>query len=585
MNRIHIILLLLFGLFFACRDNYDITTNTQLGPIPTVNVQSTITGRVTDTIGNPISGALVEVAGQGLTTDERGLFFVHQKLMNKNGTYVKVSQNGYFNAGRFAFPELNKSSFIEIKMIPRELTATFQAGTGKTFSIPGVSVNIPANAIAGANGQLYSGTVNAYAVSLGPNDPQTFSLMPGDLRGEDANGYAKVLSTFGMFAVELESPSGEKLNLFPGKTAAINVFVPDNLFSYAPEIIPIWHFNETNGYWKQEGEAPRSGSDHYSLEVPHFSFWNCDVPNDYVMINGHLSDAAGHALIDVHVSLSHQTFGTGDGYTNSEGNFGGAVPPNVPLNLQVTNACGDILLEQEVGPFNQNTDIGNIIVHNLETITVTGTLLDCISNPLAGGLAIIAKSDTVFATVIADENGHFSATFNDCVSFHDILVQGYDLISLQQSPQTIVTPIDGVAEAGNIQVCDNLDQYFSFTINGYTQTFVNNIHFEYGVMNNGYVGGGLDSLYFTVGFENLSGVQASIQTANGAINQLGTLHNYGCSYCDICACGDLDAGLLQFTELPTAPGEYAAGTLAGMIRPEGGGTPVPYSVNFRIKLE
>ena len=585
MNRIPIFLLLLFGMFFACRDNYDITTNTQLGPIPTINVQSTLTGRVTDTNGNPISGAIVEVAGQGLTTDDRGLFFVHQKLMNKNGTFVKVSHAGFFNAGRFAFPELNKSSFIEIKMMPKELTATFQAGAGKAFSIWGVSVSIPANAIAGAGGQLYSGTVNAYAVRLGPNDAGTFDLMPGDLRAQDANGYAKVLSTFGMFAVELESPSGEKLNLFPGKKAAIDVFVPDNLFSYAPEIIPIWHFDETNGYWKQEGEAPRSGSDHYSFEVPHFSFWNCDVPNDYVILNGHVSDAAGHSFSNIQVSLSHQTFGSGHGYTDSEGHFGGAVPANVPLKLTVTDACGNMLLEQEVGPFSQNTDMGNIVIPNLETITVTGTLVDCASNPLAGGLALIQKLDTVFAAITADENGHFSATFHDCIPFFDLQVQGYDLVSLQQSPPVVLTPIDDVADAGNIQVCDNLDQFFSFTVNGYTQTVVSNISFAFGVMNNGYVAGGVDSLYFTVSFENLSGMQASVQAANGAIKQLGVLHTYGCSYCDICPCGDLDAGILQFTELPTAPGEYAAGSISGMIREEGGSTPVPYSINFRIKLE
>jgi hypothetical protein len=445
-----------------------------------------------------------------------------------------VSKNGFFNAGRFAFPELGKSSYIEIEMIPKALTSTFQANTGNSFSTGNVTVQIPANAIASANGQAYSGTVHAFAIGLDPNDPKTYDWMPGDLRARDAGGYAKMLNTFGMFAVELESPSGEKLNLLPGKTAAIEMIVPSNLFSAAPEVIPVWHFDETTGYWQEEGAASRSGSDHYSFEVPHFSFWNCDVPADYILLNGHLSDNAGHSLTDIHVSLSDETFGTGHGYSNSEGNFGGAVPANVPLHLVITNACGDILLDQVVGPFNQHTDLGDIQIAQLQTVTVKGTLLDCNSLPLAGGLALIEKRDTVFSAVIADENGHFSATFSDCVVFSPLLVTGYDLPTQLQSNPVEAIAIDGLADLGDFLLCNNLDQFMTYTINGVSKTLVTNLDVVFTGLDNGYVGAELDSLYFLVRFENLAMQQATIQNVQGTMYESGTLHFYGCDYCFTC---------------------------------------------------
>lgn len=581
MNRISILLWSLLLLMAGCRDNFDITTTRQLGPIPEENVQASLIGHVVDTQGNSLEGVQIEVAGQSLMTDVHGLFYLHQKLMNKNGAYVKATRSGFFHAGRFAFPRLNKSTYLEITMIPKTLTASFQSSEVASFS----GVRIPANAIANAQGQPYTGQVNAYVVYLNPTDPETFNRMPGDLRAQDAQGYAKVLISYGMIGVELESPLGEKLNLLAGQTATISMDVAWG----SPETIPIWHFDETSGYWKEEGEATLTGNV-YKMEVPHFSYWNCDTPADYTLLTGRLTDTQGHPLANYGVTLSQETFGTGVGNTDGDGYFGGIVPANVTLDLKVYNICGEVLHLQTVGPLaNQTSDIGTIVISDPETITTTGTLVDCNGNPLPGGLAMIERNDTILAITQANENGQFTVTHNNCISFnvYNIFVTGYDLNNLLQSEPTVATITNDVANAGTIPVCSNLDEYLVFSFNGVSQTLLSDqITFEYGVSANGYLGGWLDTVYISLNFENLVNQQATVQSINGAIRYPNNeLHNYGCSYCGICPCGDISAGTLQFTEVPAAPGEYAAGSVTGMIREEGLSIPVPYSVQFRIKME
>ena len=569
----------------GCRDNFDITTIQQLGPIPEVNVQATLMGRVVDTEGNPLSDVQVVVAGQTLVTDARGQFFAYQKLMNKNGAYVKADKNGFFSAGRFAFPRLNKSTYLEITMIPKALAASFQSTDGADFS----GVRIPANAIANTSGQPYTGQVNAYVVYLNPNDAETFNLMPGDLRAQDAQGYAKVLTSFGMIGVELESPLGEKLNLLAGHTATISMVVSGDLLSRAPQSIPTWHFDETTGYWQEEGEAKLTGSV-YHLEVPHFSFWNCDVPADYSLITGRLIDAQGHSLANYQVTLSHESFGTGVGYTDGDGYFSGAVPANVTLDMKVYNMCGGVLHQQAVGPLVDLTFyIGTFVVSDAQTLTTSGTLIDCNGNPLSGGIVRVERNDTLLAFTVAGENGQFSVTHNNCISSNttSILVTGYDLNNLLQSEPFAATITGNMANAGAIPVCSNLDEFLIFSFNGVSQTLLSHqITFEYGVSSNGYVGGSLDTVYISLSFENLVNQQATIQGIEGTIRYPDNqLHNYGCSYCGICPCGDISAGALQFTEVPSASGEYAAGSVTGMIREQGSSIPVPYSVQFRIKME
>ena len=575
---------LIAALLVACHKDFDNTTVTQTGPIPTINVQASLYGRVLNTAGMVVSGAEVKVGNQTFTTDANGLFFIYNQQLNHNGTYVQVKTPGYFSAGRFAYPHLGSSTYMEIVVSNKSYQGF---STESIANIPlngGASVTIPAQSLVTANGQIYSGNFAAATRWLDPSDAETFTLMPGDLRAEDADGNARVLKTFGMLGVELTTATGESLNLAPNKKATISLPIPASMQGNAPATIPLWHFDENNGYWKEEGSATKQGNN-YVGEVSHFSFWNCDVPAEYIVLNGCLGNAAGDPLSNIGVTLTSSNYGTGYGYTDEQGRFGGIVPANEALELKVLNICGTIYTTT-IGPFSTNTTLGkiNIPTGGLTTITVTGTLVDCNGAPLTTGLAYIHDSDTLLAIVPTDANGLFQASFTNCYPLTTFTVTAYDAANPLQSLPISATVMNGVANIGTIPVCSSLDEYITFQLNGVTTSYYLNTSLVNGSVEGQFSASTADSTYIQLGFVNYSATtnQAAIGYIGGAYENLGFL-SFGCEYCPGCLCDPTDGGILTFTNYAYSMGQYATGSASGLVWDEDSAAKLPYSLSFRLK--
>ena len=590
MNRILFAFALFVALLLSCRKDSDITTIHQASTIPSEQVESSLSGRVSDASNMPIVGAAVEVAGLMLTTNDQGFFFVHKKLMDKNGTYVKVSKSGFFNAAEFAFPRLGTHVFVEIKMLRKSdcFRSTFDASEGATIMDgSGTSITIPANAIATANGQAYTGTVTATHAWLNPVTQYWLQFMPGDRRAQDSVGYAKVLNTFGMVGVALESPSGDKLNLLDGKKASVSM-PASGLLQGAPASIPIWHFDEADGYWKEKGHATLSGSE-YAFEVGHFSFCSYGLPKDYVLLSGCVGDMDGNALANVQIDAISTNYSVQYGHTDSEGQFGAVVPANEPLRVRILDNCGHGLYEDALGSLLSNTDIGKIKIP--APVTITGTLADCNLVPLAEGVAIIANDSATLVVVPCDVDGHFKAIMSNCTSNLNVHISGFDYGSLFQS-----TPLDASAnnniilDVGTIQVCRTLDEFIIMTVNGQTTNFLTNLSFDseigagYLSGRQGWIVGDTSSVY--VSFGGVANQKADINHLSGTYLGNSGYNSYGCYYCPGCNCATTDTENLIFTNFPTASGEYVIGSASGMVRAAvfGGGL-VPYSINFKIKKQ
>lgn len=576
---------LIAGLFLACNKNIDLTTVVDPGPIPTVNVQSSLYGRVFDEYGYPFPGATVQVAGQTLTTNAQGLFFLHDKQLDKNGTYVRVSAPGYFTTARFAYPQLGSSTYLEITLLGSGFFHNFSTTAIAELALNGgASVTIPAGNLVTAGGQAYTGIFKVAARWLDPSDPATFRQMPGDLRAQNADGQAKVLKTFGMIGVEISSPSGDPLQLAPGKKATIGLPIPASIQASAPSSIPLWHFDDATGYWLEDGSATRKGNN-YVGEVSHFSFWNCDVPADYIILDGCLGDLTGQPLANVAISLTSAQFGTGSGYTDAQGLFGGVVPANEELILKVWDDCNSVVYETTIGPFATNTTLSKIKVNpgSQELITVSGDLLDCNNLPLSTGLAYVYDLDTLLTILPTDANGHFEGSFYQCYSLTTLSIIAYDAADPLQSTPVAVNIMGNVANAGTIPVCNSLDQYITFDINGISRTYYQQTGFN--VQGSFYANETLDSNYIQLIFYNYSAVtnQADIGYLSGVYRIGNVLQNFGCDYCTlgVCNCYASDTGPLQFSHYPQFIGDYATGTASGSVF-QGTGL-VPYTLNFRLK--
>ena len=572
---------LIAGLLVACHKDFDTTTVTQTGPIPTVKVQASLYGRVLTTGGTVVSGAEVTVAGQTFTTDAQGLFFVYNQQLDHHGTYIQVKTPYHFSTGRFAYPHLGSSTYVEIVVTQKSYQSFYTDNVASMPLYGGGSVTISAQSLVTADGQIYNGLFTASTCWLDPSDAATFTQMPGDLRAEDADGNARVLKTFGMIGVELITATGEPLNLAPGKKATISLPIPASMQGNAPNTIPLWHFDENNGYWKEEGTATKQGNN-YVGEVSHFSFWNCDVPTDYIILNGCLGNAAGDALSNISITLTSANYGTGYGYTDEQGQFGGIVPANEALELKVLDQCGGVVYTTTVGPFAANTTLGkiNVPVNNPTAITVSGTLVDCNGAPLTSGLAYIHYNDTLLSIVPTDANGQFQVSFYNCYALSNFIVAAYDAANPLQSIPLTVNVVDGVANAGIIPVCSALDEYVIVQVNGQTNTYYLQPFFYQNLLSAATLDTSIVLLAFR--YDPVIG-QATIADLRVAYTNSTGHHAYGCEYCPGCLCDPTDTGNLIFTNFPLTMGQYATGMASGYVWDQDNAAMVPYNLSFRLK--
>ena len=102
----------------------------------------------------------------------------------------------------------------------------------------------------------------------------------------------------------------------------------------APNEIPLWYFDEDNGYWIEEGSATLQGTK-YVGTVSHFSFWNYDIPTEYVNICLNIFDTNSNPLNNIRINIESELNGTGTGITNEDGEVCGIVPANQILNLNI----------------------------------------------------------------------------------------------------------------------------------------------------------------------------------------------------------------------------------------------------------
>ena len=166
-----------------------------------------------------------------------------------------------------------------------------------------------------------------------------------------------------MMAVELSTENGEPLQIAPDKQATLRVPVPDALLNNAPTTIPLWYFDEEMGLWIEDGLGQLAGN-FYEGKVAHFTFWNWDVPYDFINLNATISIFETNTpFANAYTKVTVINSGIcASGYTDNQGVIDGAVPVNQILLLQIFDDCLTEVYSVEIGPYSSNVDLGDIVV-------------------------------------------------------------------------------------------------------------------------------------------------------------------------------------------------------------------------------
>ncbi len=453
MKNIYVIIILSLVLFSCQREEMDENTQNEIEIIDSnINVEGSVIGLVTDEDGKPVVDALVRMENETLITDQFGNFIFIDKQLFADGTYISVEKNGYFHASRRFNAIANEQNNVKIQLIKKVETGSFPSDAGQDINVSTAKILFPGGDYKNLDGSSYLGEVHVFAKYLDPTNPATFEEMPGDLIGLDSEGSLNALATFGMLAVELENDNGEKIYLPEGKQATIKINVPEELRSVAPSVIPLWHFDEVNGIWLEEGEANLVNGV-YEGEVSHFSFWNCDYPLPIVDINGTVS-INGRLASGMLVKVTDQTTGfTGCATTSSGGQFGGGVPEGVELSIQVLDPCGGILYDETVGPFFEDATLSAInITTILNDVLISGIVTNCTGEAIVDAAVVIDYGVSKF-TFLCEDDGSFELVSPSCLG-GEVDIYGLDITNSLISPVAQVD-ITQTQNVGTLIACED----------------------------------------------------------------------------------------------------------------------------------
>ncbi|MEP7265454.1 MAG: carboxypeptidase-like regulatory domain-containing protein [Bacteroidota bacterium] len=448
-------LLLLVLLFIFCNScKKDNENDTLSGGTSTASskVTTSISGRITDESGDPVSSVIATIDGNTATTDANGIYILKNISVSEGRCVVKLEHSGFVDQYMGLHPYPGEITYANAVIFPVEGSFAFSATSGGTVSLPdGAKAVFPPDAIANSDGSIYSGSVTVKMNYINADDNNLNKKIPGsDLMATDANGESKILLSFGMMNIELYDGTGAKLNLAAGKTAELTFPVASSQLINAPATIPTWHFDTNTGLWKEEGSAVKNGNI-YSCSVSHFSWWNIDLPVMGAVISGYAKSCDGSPLANINISLG----GMYGAVSNSAGYYKGNVRAGIGPE-PIFGSDNNSFTQTETVPtlaVGQNYIVPDLIFNgSLSTLLITGTIADCDNFPVSG-LAVITSPFGYWDSQLTGTNGQFAFIVTPGITY--TITVSYGGLSNQYTVTPAAVHLCDVFNIGLIPLCSS----------------------------------------------------------------------------------------------------------------------------------
>ena len=478
--------------FSSCVQDELIENTTDIIPNqPTELINTTIFGKVFDDDGLPASNASVRLhsptGDEVVTTDSDGRFTFLRNQTTSRSAYLTVEHPGHFKGFRRISVIAQNYNYTEIKLLSKRLVGTFSSTNGGEVSTEGMSVSLPAEGVMTSEGQPYSGDVQVYMSYLDPTSEDLAQRMIGDLSGQTSDGRSVSLTTYGMVHVELESPSGDPLQVKSGSNATLHYPIPSEISSRAPENVPLWYYDEELGTWVEEGSAIRNG-DRYIGEVSHFSAWNVDFLYDPIEVSGCaliLNQNGDTTPMKAQIFVCSDRIGQKGGWLCPDGQFlFYNFPKDEEFQIKLLDACGNELYNETYGPYDENTDLGKIgpVTVTSDVALIQGVALNCDDELITDGHVFVQESSSISGNntyfVPIDTDGTYSFAIDLCSGNTPTLeVSATDFQTFTTSLTTTIIPGPGTFTVDTLVTCDELDNYFKLDVQPDLSFFHEEVYF------------------------------------------------------------------------------------------------------------
>ena len=429
-----------------------------------LNISASVYGRIIDEAGIPVAGATVKSPAATTFTNINGEFAFDSIALNDYAAYITASQIGYFNGARTFIARDGQKHYIEIQLMKKNVEAILNSTTGGTVTLTsGASLTLPANALKNqVTGAVYTGDAHVAISWIDPTATNYGRQIPGALRGINTSYKEMGLESYGMLGVVLTGNSGEILQLDSTHKATITFPLSIALRQNNPSsVLTLWSFNESTGFWNQEGTASQVGSS-YVASVSHFSYWNCSAPYVGVHFTATVKDTRNNplkrTLVRIKRVLNNTYIYT---YTDTTGFVAALVPMSEPLVIEVlSSGTNPTVLNKNsgnIGPYSSVTADGGVVYVNVlgtyGNATITGKVVDCANRAIGSGMIYFNLRGLSYQAAVTA--GAYSVSIpmsksSDTLSYY--VLDYSDKIISQINNATVFT---GTNSFSNITVCSS----------------------------------------------------------------------------------------------------------------------------------
>lgn len=454
------------------------TKSDQLAELPPVEKSTeteletiSLQGRITDQQAAPIAGAVVRSGNYVTTTDINGNYRFSSIRVKSTSGLVEVLVNGFFREykGFEVMPETEH--YVRMQLVPLNNGVRFAAASGGIYNLPsGSGIEIGPDAMSeAANGQQYTGTVQANAFSKDADDPAFYGVIPGS-KGRDIQNKAVSVQFISAVVTELTGDAGQQLQLKTGKSATVRFPIPESKMMNIPGAVSLWYYDPVNSEWKEEGKAHREGN-FYVAQVPHFSTWAVGTALPAAPLKATITDITGEALSFARIQLysadGKQLLGS-PVHTNNKGNLLMNAPSNQAMEIRIINSCDEVLASQQINTGSSSNWLGTIKAGTTgrNNLVLSGKVQNCKAAPIYKGWVNVVIDGQQYKASI--NNGNFQLSLNRCYNTNTYAkITAVDEEGNQESNSIMKEVSTGSVDLGLLSTCNKRNmQYISYTLNG-----------------------------------------------------------------------------------------------------------------------
>lgn len=369
-------IILVGTLFTSCLKDVD-----DFKPYPGNQLKQRLLFIVKDVDGQALAGVEITLGDRIFVTDKNGVAYVHETLVQYGLNQVKFKKSGYFyHIHTVNFTEQEGSRTIRVEMAQLNTGNMLHTDVPQEITFNNIELLIPAHSLIDKAGKAYNGNYFLAFNFIPPDKPELYKSHLGYTTGVRSNGTVVAFENFGQFQIAVLDAQRNPLYLKSDSSILVEYIPSSDLYQRITASVPVWEIDYFSGIWKEYGRSNLEGNK-LTLEIKELGSFMLAMAFPTVKLHGKIVTDKGFNFTTEYLNIVNFEGTYHSIPIETDGTFSLTLPQNEDFTIQLMDACGNQIGEEDVAPFPVETDIGMLDFQYTPQYQLRATTTDCFNNP------------------------------------------------------------------------------------------------------------------------------------------------------------------------------------------------------------